>query len=184
MEDVFESGNIEPLKAMHAAAHGEGKRRYRDESSAAAAPAVKEATVEDEDEVVEAETEAEGAIAKAKSVLGRREGNEEQKRGPREEDDGTTRGATAPSTTPTAMSTSTVDWEAVKAAAVAAPRYNSHVKLRKEDLPQVTWAKLYAYQQREAAQGDCAAAVAIEAILSVAQQLCIRYGYAVSSCDP
>lgn len=170
MEDVFESGNIEPLKAMHAAAHGD-KRFHHKERSGTAAPLAEEAEVE-----VEA---MRGNAEDRSNTGGERKGGEG-----RTSEDEMMRGARPPSTTPTTISTSSVDWEAVKAAAVAAPRYNSHVKASKWKSPPVTWAMLHAYQQREAASGDFAAAVAVETVLSIGQQLCIRYGYASASCNP
>ena len=174
MEEVFEVGDIEPVKAMYEAARSGETVKERD-LIGADAPAATEAKMEEGKGAVDSM----GTTSKAEIAI-ETEGREE---GP-EKKETKTRDATAPLLTPATVTTSTVDWEAVKAAAVAAPRYNSHVKASKWNSPPVTWEILHAYQQREAAQGSCTEAVAMEAVLSIAQQLCVRYGYAFASCEP
>ena len=74
-----------------------------------------------------------------------------------------------------------IDWARVAAAAVSAAPLNAHAA--GTSLGRVTWAQLGALVARERLTGDCAAAVAMEATLDVAQRLCVRYGYLAASCQ-
>lgn len=172
MEDVFEKGNSAPLKEMHAAAQGD-KSTYERNQAHASSSARKDAEMEVNIEAPTAITaESNRAAGGTATVTNARDGRER---------------TVAPATAPASSSSESqvIDWEAIGAAAVASPLCHAHAGVsKKKARAEVTWDELWALQRLEATNGDCAVAVAMEAVLEISQQLCRRYGYASSSCQP
>jgi hypothetical protein len=173
MEDVFELGNTAPLKEMHAAVQGDKSTRERNQAHASRSARKKETEMEI---LVEATTagspESTSAAGGSATVLNAR-GSRERTAAP------------APLAPSSSSASHVIDWDTIGAAAVTSPLCHAHAGAsKKKARAEVTWDELWALQGHEAGNGDCAVAVAMEAVLEISQQLCRRYGYASSSCQP
>jgi len=184
MEDVFEMGNIAPLKEMHSAAQGDKMSHESQQHAHANSPTMKEAKMEAD---LLGATKA--GTSEKKSALGRVAATLAKAgdaiRGKAKAAAPTPSSSLSSSSSSSSPGSLAVDWESVGAAAVASPRCHAHTGgSKKKARAEVSWESLWAAQQREASNGDCAVAVAMEAVLAIAQQLCLRYGYASASCEP